>query len=288
MVNENVSDNLPDESIDFCTDDELKGFVSQFEGEDISYRVTLYKFADKNQGARKAVVYQWVDEYPSVHDIGLEFGGGRYVAFVTFPDKKIHGTNKPVMKSFSFRLHDSYDDLKARQNKVPSIVESQSRNPMIDAMQMLESLVKIVQPLIASRNNNPVEQVMSGITPLIIESAKQNQSIMSEMMKGQYQMLNEIQKQRFEEIVEDQGSEEEPGSILDQILPLVEQFAPMLLGDKTGLMVKQASGMIKKSAQFKQLLSDKDAYLRLLDHLDEKYGSDKTTKILKQLGLKRS
>ena len=268
----------PDKSFEDDLDEWLAGY------DDNSCKVSLYKYENRSMGARRALVCQFEDEIPTMHQIGVAYGSGRYYLLVSIPRPDAAG-KKPV-KSYTFRIHETYDQYTAKKDTAPVV------SPMQETLQMMTAMIGVITPLINAMRPAQQQNPLELIQPLIIGQAKAMQDIATTSIQNQMTTANEMIKKQIDqsfEVVdeEDRDEENEGDSLFEQIMPMVEQFLPQILGDKTGMFAKTAIGMVKKAPQFKQLVEDKNSYIRLIDHLDEKYGSAETNRLLKMLKLKR-
>ena len=272
-----IEENEPNQSFE----DELEEWLQGYN--DNSCKVSLYKYENKSMGARRALICQFEDEIPTMHQIGCAYGSGRYFLMVTIP--KVDAAGKRPVKSYSFRIHETYDKY-IQKDDAPKV------SPMQETLQMMTAMIGVITPLInamrPAQQGNPFEMIQ----PLIVGQAKAMQDMATTSIQNQMNTANELIKKQIDqsyEVVDDDETDDgnEGSGLLNQILPLVEQFLPQILGDKTGLFAKSAIGMVKNAPQFKQIVEDKNSYIRLISHLDEKYGSSETNKLLKMLKLKR-
>ena len=82
-------------------------------------------------------------------------------------------------------------------------------------------------------------------------------------------------------------TETEQPNFLQQIIPLIEQFAPMLLGSDNP-MVKAALPLLKTNAIYKQAVENPDNMKKIIAYLDGTKGEEATNTILSTIGVSRT
>lgn len=267
-----------EETKESCMEDDLRLWLE--ENDDDSFKVTLYKY---ESGKKKAFVGQWEDEAPSKNDIGMKYGSGKYLLMISLPAISLE--DKPRIKSYTFRIHEIFDSYLKKD--APAIVPI---DPQLQMIQMMQAMMSIITPLMAAMRQPQVDP-LSMFQPFMAKQAEMMQDITKTSIQNQLATANELINNRLADDGEDDLDEESEDmnqpNLFESILPLIEQFLPTIIGDKTGMVAKGLLGAVKKAPQFKAIVQDKTSYIRLIEHLDGKYGNAETNRILKMLKLKR-
>lgn len=288
----------PEESPDFTEYDEnlpssfheaASEWVDTIRNPDEAFTVTLYKYVDKVKN-KKEYCYQWVDEIPSPHDIGIRFGGGRYRLYVTFVKSEFR--EKHILKSYMFNVHEHYDKLKEDKiNNVP--VQSGVQAPSVGSAQNLDSafmmfqkVITLLLPLIVNQRAGDGEGNFSGHSEMMLEHHK----TMSELMRKNFIEQQKLYgKMLTNETYQDEPGPEEPegggfGQVLQTVIPLVEQFFTQLSGtDPNSRSIQEA---VKNNPQFQALTKNKNDFNKVLEYLIKQHGKKEVVKILNNLGIK--
>ena len=270
-----------EEAVEVCMEDDLRQWLD--ENDDDSFKVSLYKY---ETGKKKAFVGQWEDEAPSKNEIGMKYGSGKYHLMISLP--AISAEDKPRIKSYTFRIHEIFDSYLKKDT--PAIVPI---DPQIQMIQMMQAMMAMITPLLAAMRQPTQPDPLMMFQPFMAKQAEMMQDITKTSIQNQLATANELINNRMagddDDYDDDNEGEEmsQPPNLFESILPLIEQFLPTIIGDKTGLVAKGLLGAVKKAPQFKAVLQDKSSYIRLIEHLDGKYGNAETNKILKMLKLKR-
>src|SRR6267378_2692671 len=84
---DNENDLPDDEDLDLQPwEEDLAQWADDEAQENETTRFILYRRTPSNKGKEK--VWEWFDEVPSSHDIGVRFGGGSYSAYMVLPTLK--------------------------------------------------------------------------------------------------------------------------------------------------------------------------------------------------------
>ena len=281
-----------DNNIDGEFENLFSSWIEENKAEDQKATVSLYKFDDFKSGNDKSFVWEWENDIPSKHSIGLRWGGGRYLLLVTIPTNK--KTGKPLIKGKRFKLNPYYDELRKKEQEnnqqglnVPTIINPV--NSLQDTFSIVKQVVDLLTPLI-KQNQQPLNNAppLTDLTPFLMQNYKMVQGVLTRSLIDQQRALKEMQD--FYEGENNNGAEEmettTTGNIVtDTLLPLVEKYLPAILGNtpQANILI----GILKGLPQFKQIVENKTELCDWIKALDEEIGKNKTDKLLKKLNLSR-
>jgi len=243
--------------------------------EDKSYKVSLYRFINPQFGDRKALVNQYEDLMPSEHEIGLQFGSGRYCVFVTMTDSN----GKRRIYNSKFRISDDYD----RRKNTP--VNDSMGNGFDSAFNLIAKVLTLFQPILQNNNGN---NNGSNIRDLLLENYKSTNDILKRSALDNTQFYNDMQRKNMEIPEVFETTEETTGltGFISQVVPLVEKFLPIIMG-KSNTETKAALSLIRTLPAFSDVTKDKSKLNFLIKFIDKNHGVDITDRVLKKLGIVR-
>ena len=287
LQNETPIDTIPYDSIE----DDLEELKAQ-NTERLDLKCTLYKYSDFNRGKDKAQCGSWVNCIPEREEIGKTFGSGRYYLIVTIPS----GTQqKRIIRNYVFKLHEHYDKIKKANDEKNLVtignngvqVAQDPMQTMGSMMIMVKSFIEALSPLLGNKGNSGNSD-MSG---LFTQQMKFASDMQMQMMQQQMEFFKRMQKEMVSNMnnttITEEITETEQPNFLQQIIPLIEQFAPMLLGSDNP-MVKAALPLLKTNAIYKQAVENPDNMKKIIAYLDGTKGEEATNTILSTIGVSRT
>lgn len=285
--------------------EELNSFDQQLqewidiESAGVSPKVYLYRFDNFNSGNEKSLVYKYEGmDIPDAHDVGLQFGSGRYLILATIPAKK---GEKSKVKGFRFKINTSYDNMRLsgggntpNLNPLPIFNTMQGNNSkgggLNEGITVIKEVMALFMPLISlslqKSSNTPQLPDLSGFM-------MKQYSTMSEVMKQNLietsKTVAEAQRYRLENLNSEDNTEEseegESGSMIEKFLPLIEQFLPLITGNNPAATATIAT--VKKLPDFKRIAQNKVELNKLISYLDQKEGKEVTDNLLKKFKISR-
>jgi hypothetical protein len=291
--NENIENNDPNDSLDPVDPDinggelssgspgiphydlGLRDWFLKNQLEDKSYKVSLYRFINPQFGDRKALVNQYEDLMPSEHEIGLQFGSGRYCVFVTMTDSN----GKRRIYNSKFRISEDYD----KRKNVPTVNDTMGTG-FDSAFNLIAKVLTLFQPILAQNNNNNG----SNIRDLLLENYKSTNDILKRSALDNTQFYNDMQRKNMEIPEVFETTEETTGltGFISQVVPLIEKFLPIIMG-KSNTETKAALSLIRTLPAFGEVTKDKAKLNFLIKFIDKNHGADITDRVLKKLGIGR-
>jgi hypothetical protein len=263
---------------------------------------TLYKHDNPKGGREKVQVWEWHNEIPSAHSIGLQFGSGRYTILFKIPKKK-------AIRGYTFRLSEYYDEMRRAQNspvsQLPGAMppyypvtggktHATENNGLEASLNVIERIFSgMVMPMMA-RINQPA--VAPAQLPDFSGMAMQNYQNMMTLAKTNALEMARMGRMLTDKTINDsiagetddmdtQDDPSRPPTILEQIMPLVNQFLPMLLNNNPA--ASAAVNVVKQMPQYKELAANPAQLAEVVNYLDKSKGKAATTKILKKLNIPR-
>lgn len=284
-------------------EDRFREWLEEIDCDTSSVKVVLYKFDHPHSGPAKSQICKWEGELPDTHQIGLMFGSGRYLLWV-------NSNERGKYKAIALKIHPYYDELRRKSamngEQLPGMPVNYSQNTpyitpqrtpetgngMEAAFGMVERVFALLTPIIASRaaQPDPAEKMLgmyAGLNRILQQSAIENSRLINESLRPRLPAPADSYDDEYEP-EPGQGAtmgQEPPKSILDQIIPLIGQFAPLLLGSSPA--AQTAAQTIKQLPQFRNVVKDETELRAIIAHLDKTQGPKKTDAVLKRLGVTR-
>lgn len=253
-----------------------------------NFNVVLYQY-DGSTGKSKSMSGQWVDEIPTQHEIGLMMGAGRFKLYITFP--KSDSRPKNIVKSYLFKTHERYNELKREHDMKQSGHSPQGQdgyaqaNNMDSAFAMFQKVFAMILPLVEigkSRESPPMQD-------MLVDNYKTLNDVMKSNFLDQQKMYVDLMRDRADlgtetEVIEDPG-DTGMSLLIKTILPVIESLFPKLQGNSKGAIDMQ--NQLKENPQFKLLLKNRKDLHKVITHLDKAYGKKEVGKMLKTLEVSR-
>ena len=261
-------------------DQDLQNWIASEQLERRSYTACLYKYDPINR-AKQWLVDTTRDEIMSAHDVGMQFGSGEYRYLITF---KSLDDRPPRVKGYKFNIHPCYDERRRKAGinvaEVPNaLTASKNMSGFAEAGEMFKSFVEIIKPIIHRDEGGG--------------SMIQNYQMMNEVLKNQLletvkmhrELVNKATSPTEPEGDDEDMPEETTPNWIEQIMPLLDQWLPKLLGK--GPQSQLTAATIKALPQFKQIVKDKSKFKGLCAELDKEMGKEKLDAVLAKLKMKR-
>ena len=286
-------------------DEKLKGWVAASRYENTQATCTLYKFDNPATGEDKSQCGQWVDEIPDAHSVGMTYGPGRYLLLVTLPRTRTGDRPGPrAIKGYRFRIHPYYEELRRRAmwgdpspfsgpGPRPHVPGAMAPPPGPDAsisagLSMVREVLAIVSPLLKRQDNG------GGLDypALMMRNYDLMNTVMRKNLLESQSLIADGLRAKMEGGAMDGGEggtatveEAAEPSILEQIIPLLDKFVPIILG--RGPQAVVASQAVRALPQFQKVTKDKGEFQKIVAHLDKAIGKGKVDGLLKRLKLSR-
>ena len=252
------------------------------------YTATLYKYDNLNK-QKQYVCNTTQNEILSMHDVGMTFGSGEYRYLVTFP-----GETKLPPKAFRFNIHPVYDQYRAKEGRDilpdPRGNGGGGKSSIAESLEIIKSVVEIIKPMIPqpSPSADPTAALLQnyGMVKEILKSnLHENVNLFGQVLAAKKDLMENGGG-------DDMEPEEREPSIVETIFPLIEKFAPLLLGKNpvqtaATLTAVNAIPQVKQTIQQLREPKHRDALKKLIIQLDAKYGAGEINKILSGLKIKR-
>jgi hypothetical protein len=262
------------------TDLGLKDWFLKNNFENTEYRVSLYRFLNPAFGEKKSLIYQWSDELPTEHEIGLKYGSGRYCLYVCLTDK----TGRRRIYNSKLRISDEYDKIKnGVSSEIGTAGSSGNINSMDSAFQMVAKVVALIAPLMHSNNNDSTAR----ISDVMLDSYKNMNEVLKQNTIDNTQFMNDLQRKVnfMPEVVETENEVSGLTGFINSIAPLIEKFLPMI-SDRQNVTSRAAVGVLKTMPQYAEVVKDKAKLKALINFVSKKHGQETCNKVLKNLGIK--
>ncbi|NOR84601.1 hypothetical protein GQ473_00640 [archaeon] len=257
--------------------------------------VYIYKHAPGGGRSGMELCTQVTGEMPDEHNIGLQFGSGKYRVVIQAND----ADGRSYSTSKTFQLHKRYDILMNQGNSNPAMAAMQSLVPIVSSspnnnnngmgnmremLVMMQSFMQILQPLIGGGRQQEPEYVGK----MFAENFKMMNESMRTVYSDTSQFLNEKLRDNngLGEVVESESEVTGVMGMIGTIIPLVEKFLPAILDNKPG--GKLTVETIKALPQFQKMSKDRDMINKLVGHIYKKHGEDAARLACKKFGIRYS
>ena len=279
----------PDE-IKLGYDNDVQDWLQSNKLIDRSYNFRVYKYVNPNHGERKELVGNWTDCIPTEHEVGQQFGGGRYIAILNITDD----TGRRRVTSAKFRIHSSYD-ITAQQYKANNLFMQPGSYPVMagnqrgngsslnEAMDVLAKMMAIITPAIAMQNNS-----QNNFPEMMMENYKMINSMMKRSIQDNMQFANDMNRREagLTETVETDEEASGAINIINQVVPLIEKFMPYITGRNNATTAATITA-VKALPQYQQLIKSKSILKSFCEFIDQKHGQEVTDQLLSKFKVKR-
>jgi len=265
-------------------DDNLRGFLQRENLLDNEYTVTLYKFDNEIAGSRKrSMLFQWGDDFPGEHEIGLRYGGGRYLVILNITDKE----GKHRIASCKFRLASHYDDFKKEREKggINPLMLGQfppvGKENLQGSLLIIKEVIEILKPLI----NKPSD----GGTPIeyMAETYKAINKTLVQSMLDNTQLINDIQRKSLDlgEVYEDEEETTGIMGVINTLSPILEKAIPVILGSNKSASMDTVK-LVKNLPIYKELIKNKKQLNVFTKFVEEKHGKKIADNLLRKFNVR--
>ena len=301
---------LTDDDVSYSeSDSKINEWLDSNRVENYQPFLTVYKFRHET-GTEKEQCETYRGEIPSRHEIGLEYGGGRFLVIMGNGayDKKLRKTT-----SFQFRLHNSYD-AKSREyyavkmknsglGSAPagSQISADPRQTFAESLALVQSIqnnmLSMFRPLIErALLPAPAAPAPAAVNPLheTMQSAAIFKQLIKSNMEDTVSIMNDLTRKTLElnqrEIADYSDDDDElppeKKSMFDKILELAEPLLPLLI--KNTVAAKATAAGIRAIPAFREVVKDTELVRRVISYVDAKESPEKADIALRNLGINRA
>lgn len=259
---------------------ELKNWIEETIELNQGYKAVLYRFSNP-KGNQKVNVFQYNDYIPDEHEIGLEYGAGRYEIFAS----GYNDLGKVIGARRRFELHNNYNQLmQENYNKRPGQHTQQNQNnhnqQNVDPLAMMQSVMGMMIPLMQTMQSNQPQQ--PDMSSLMTNHYKNMGDVMKSNAIEQSSMYAEIA--RLSGGMNPEEEDRHPvQDILETVLPLIDRFLPKLAAK--GPKSTALATTVKMMPEFEDVKNDPEAMKELYTQAIAKHGITKAKAAMKKLGV---
>lgn len=261
LSNDELYENPEDNEIASTFDYKLENWLKRVNTEEIEPVMYIYKYNTTTASKRRLCGKFVGIDLPDEHAIGLNYGGGKYMASVVIPTSS---GEKPKQTSFHFEIDSCYDQMKrqaALSGNTPTITPLglQSRIQPVSApigesspnhsMEYFREGMAFVTDLIAKIQLQPQPQpqpVMPDMSSILLQQYK----MMSETLKSNLletdRLMHSTLKNRLKEGETETGEETHETEEPPLLQKLLSEFLPLLT---TLLSTQQAAPAVRQVLQ---------------------------------------
>lgn len=280
-----VTDGLTSKNAPNTLDSVVKQFLQRYELLDQGYTCTLYKYDNPLHGKTRAVIWQGTDEIKTEAEIGLQYGGGRYVLMVN----AVTPDGSPKIATKNVHIHALYDSLKYEEDRKQFggdnrqvVIAGGNGGDLNNALNVMEKIIALMLPLIVTQR-----QAQPDFSEVMSETYRSVNKTMRQMLLDNSQLFNDLQRDNFEmgEVVEDESEVTGIQGIINTLAPILENVLPLLTGG--GQRAAATVQTVKALPLFRELTKTKANLKALVYFIDKKHGKETTEKLLSKFKIKR-
>lgn len=251
------------------------------------YKAVLYRIRDR----KKCIVWEYRNELPGIHDIGIKFGGGSYEMYIVINSKD----KKNRVKIRRFNLDDHYNSIAAAMPTTQTPAISGNGGHIGESLAIIKEVIAALQPIM---NKNPLldmsqvaVQQFTMMQEIMRQSIKENMAMARAVIKREYDDLNELDEEP-EEIpapipttaLPAPASGETGKDLVESIIAALQPYLPKILGE--GIDSAAIVNLIKALPQYQGIMSDRDNLKKLIAGFKTNFGEEKTKNLLEKFGVK--
>ena len=281
------SNDLDYDEYDFKIDE----WLDKVNNENIEPKATLYGFKSST-GESKELLWQWEgrENIPSIHEVGLQFGSGRYVMIFNIP-KGINSDKKTTSRRF--RIGSYYDQAKrnlanglnynAQFNScLPFPMQKEKIEDTKKGFSEVVEVINMLKPLLTNNNNNAMQEA-GMVSQMMIGMFQNVNKLMQSQMLENMKMMNDLNRKTLSIDYDNEESEDlENDGVIGMIKPLLK-FLPMLL--KKGAVGEAAKTMVTENEDFQRLIKNTKDLYKVVRYLRQTSGKEKTDLVLQKLNI---
>lgn len=261
----------------------LREWLARAKAEDASYTATLYRFGGASN-TKQFIVFQWVNELPTAHEVGLEYGPGEYRLLVVIRDGQAAG-----VKSFRFNIAQEYAEYRRKAGRDGSPLGGATPGNgggLRESLEVVKLVVETLKPLLEARSAAPQSDPMAAMLPAYEMMGQVMKKNLMENVTLYKEMAQRIADRDDGDVDDNEGEEEAPQQDWTAaLMPLLEKYLPVLLGG--GVKGRVAVETLKSLPQYRKIVRDETQLAALIRGVEKRYGKAETDKLLQRLKVRR-
>lgn len=266
-------------------DEDLEEWMETANASQFGYKASLFEIKDR----KKWIVSEWTNEIPSIHDIGIKFGGGCYEMWILIKTKN----RKNRMKVKRFNISHHYDKLKAEAAPASTAPAQVNGNGHLsESLSIIKEVIAAVSPMM---NRNP----MADMTQIAVSQFSMMQEIMRQSVKENMAMARAVIRKEQEYLEDDtEDIEETPAPMAPQaaspapaggedlvstIITAITPYLSKILGNEidSGVIINT----IKALPQYQSLMHDRANLAKVVSGFKANFGEEKTKNLMEKFGV---
>ena len=303
------NDSLPSEDVE--VENRLADWLETNRIENATPIATLYKLLGESGDHNREQCDYYRGVFPTRHEIGLEYGPGRYMLLV----RNTSGNKGAKQSTVRFRLHESYAEKSAKfkrervekerlalgpSNGLPTTLTppQTGKESLIEAFTLVRSMqadtLAMFKPILERILTPPAAAPALPAPKSPFEDYALSRQIMKDSLKENMSMITMMQKAVLDARTggspdldddEDKDAPAEKESMFERIIALAEPFINILA--QNNVAAKMAAAGIKAAPQFREVIKDAGLARRIINYVETKEGPERAGIALKNLGLAR-
>jgi hypothetical protein len=266
--------------------DDLEEWLETANATQYGFKATLFEIKDR----RKWIVYEWKNEIPTIHDIGLKFGGGCYEMYIVIHSKD----KKNRIKTRRFNISNHYDTMRAQPAPVAigASPQATSNGHFSESLALIKEVINAISPMM---NKNPMLDMsqiavsqFSMMQEIMRQSVKENMAMAKAVLKREYESLEEADEIEEEETPAPMAALPAPAQagnddLVSTIITAISPYLSKILGNEvdSGVIIST----IKALPQYQSIMQDRQNLQKVIAGFKANFGEDKTKALMGKFGV---
>jgi len=233
-----------------------------------------------DQTGKRWLTDRYQGSIPDPADVGQKHGPGRYCMNIQV-GRRSTTASMNIGPEFAAQVQTGANVLSPVTVQMPPGVHPGEQ--MRETFGLLRELLSIMSPLISAQQKAAppmdLSAMMSGTMDVL-------QEVMKKSMRNQMELVADVQRAQMsigKPATIDEGETAEGPTFVEKWLPLIEKFLPVLTGPAQA--AKVTADVIRGTAEYQELVSDRNRLALVVNALEESFGAEKIKKALVRLNI---
>lgn len=276
-----------------AVDADLDQWLRACNAEELTYGATLYRVKDN----RLWVLEEYENAFPTLHEMGMKFGGGSYRLIVHIPRCKQFpkGTIKAKKinidpESYRQKRIDAGIIPDVPANMIPQFSQSDSRREMLEMFSSFSAMIKnLAPPAVVTPAPTAVDALQQYavlqdvLKKNLFDNIEMQKQLTEKFLNQPLQQSNNMGSENREEPEEEKEEASPLEGLLGRVLPLIDRFLPLLAGNSPATKITIEA--LRSQPEYQALLKDNLSMRKMIAEIRKRAGSAKTQKVLSNLRL---
>jgi hypothetical protein len=260
---------------------DLAEFFQGIEG-DAPHSISVYKNEYNGSRYSRAFVKDYINEVPSLADLGMEFGSGRYEILANY----VREDGTKAFKSKSIVLSSHWDKVRRAKEKEEErlqILRETAGRPQENPLSLIKEVMGAIAPILAatqSQNNNQ----MSTMAPFIQSMATVQGEMMNRSFESTLAMQDRVTKTLNEAREKMGGDGDGDGRVISEIIGALKDVVPLMFSAPRAIVQPIAQRAIAARPDVQDVLSSDGGVKKIMDALNKNFTPKEVDRIVSVIG----